>query len=71
MEDSYNIGTQFPHIVTPIEKDKELFDLLFKYKPFDDPSVDVYFYLQSQPFRVVFSKSWIERIGKLHCSNIT
>lgn len=62
--DEFNQDTQFPNIVTPIEKEERLFDLLVKYKPYDIPGVDIYVYMQTRPLQIIYNKTWIDHIGR-------
>lgn len=62
IHDHCTTDSLFPLIMSPINKDERVFDLLFKYKPFDEPGTDIYVYMNSQPLRIVYSKQWVDRI---------
>jgi hypothetical protein len=64
--DFYNKNSKFPHIVTPMEPGKRLFDLLFKYKPIEEPDADIYLFLQCQPLQIIYNKTWADKIGNFY-----
>jgi vacuolar protein sorting-associated protein 13A/C len=62
IQDYCTPDTLYPLIMSPIKKDQRVFDLLFKYKPFDDVGTDIYVYMNSEPLRIVYNKQWVDRI---------